>query len=59
MAQAIRPAVQLYEQLFSEEQQMQVIGLQNLKTYLVDGGSIFPLVQKGVPGLVREYGLSV
>ncbi len=59
MAQAIRPTVQLYEQLFSEEQQIHGIGLQNLKTYLVQGGSIFPLVQKGVPGLVREYGLSV
>ncbi|MFJ7314055.1 Tc toxin subunit A [Pseudomonas sp. NPDC098747] len=59
MAQAPRPTVLLYEQLFSEEQHAQDAGLLSLKTYLAEGGSIFPLVQKGAPGLVREYGLSV
>ncbi|VVO73481.1 hypothetical protein PS898_01426 [Pseudomonas fluorescens] len=58
MAQGTRPSVQLYDQLFSGDQQAQEISLQKLKTYLEQGGSIFPLVQKGVPGLAREYGLS-
>lgn len=53
-----RPPVQMFEQLFGEEQATMDAGLQQLKAYLSGGGSIFPLVRKGVPGLVREYALS-
>ncbi|MBC8996615.1 virulence plasmid 28 protein [Pseudomonas sp. N40(2020)] len=54
MVDSRRPVLQLFDQLFAEEQQVQNIGLENLKTYLEQGGSIFPLVEKGVQGLVRE-----
>ncbi|MHC8373412.1 Tc toxin subunit A [Pseudomonas sp. MDT1-85] len=57
MVDSRRPALQLVDQLFSEEQQVQNIGLKNLQTYLEKGGSIFPLVEKGVQGLVREQRL--
>ncbi|WP_434766527.1 Tc toxin subunit A [Pseudomonas triticicola] len=59
MVDSRRPALQLFDQLFSEEQQVQSIGLKNLKTYLEDGGSIFPLVEKGAQSLIREQQLSV
>jgi hypothetical protein len=50
-----RPASQLFTQVFSEEQLTQYAGLQ---AYLDAGGSIFPLVEKGVRGLVTDYGVS-
>lgn len=59
MVDSRRPALQLFDQLFSEEQQVQNVGLKNLETYLENGGSIFPLVEKGVQGLVREQQLSL
>ncbi|WLH34479.1 Tc toxin subunit A [Pseudomonas sp. FP2196] len=55
MVDSRRPALQLFDELFAEEQQVQNIGLENLKTYLEQGGSIFPLVEKGVQSLVREH----
>ncbi|HWH86959.1 MAG TPA: Tc toxin subunit A [Pseudomonas sp.] len=59
MVDSRRPALQLFDQLFSEEQHVQDIGLKNLETYLETGGSIFLLVEKGVQSLVRELQLSV
>ena len=50
-----RPASQLLSQVFSEEKLTQYT---DLATYLEDGGSIFPLVEKGVQGLVREFKVS-
>lgn len=50
-----RPASQLLSQVFSEKQLTQYA---DLGTYLEQGGSIFPLVEKGVQGLVRDYGVS-
>lgn len=58
MADSRRPALQMFDQLFGDEQHAQNLGLDNLKTYLEQGGSIFPLVEKGVQGLVREQRLS-
>ncbi|APV38754.1 hypothetical protein PFAS1_05160 [Pseudomonas frederiksbergensis] len=51
-----RPALQLFEQTFS--QQVQHEGYASLATYLESGGSIFPLVEQGVGGLMRTYGLT-
>lgn len=51
-----RPALQLFEQTFSQQRQRQ--GYASLQTYLQDGGSIFPLVEQGVRGLMRTYGLA-
>ncbi|VVO78480.1 Tc toxin subunit A [Pseudomonas fluorescens] len=50
-----RPASQLLNQVFSEEQRTQYTAL---NTYIEDGGSIFPLVEKGVQGLVRDFNVS-
>ncbi|WP_223511807.1 Tc toxin subunit A [Pseudomonas sp. GL-B-19] len=50
-----RPVSQLLNQVFSEEQRAQYAAL---NTYIEDGGSIFPLVEKGVQGLVKEYNVS-
>ncbi|KAA0986047.1 Tc toxin subunit A [Pseudomonas sp. ANT_J28] len=50
-----RPALQLLNQVFSEQQLTQYA---DLGTYLEKGGSIFPLVEKGVQGLVRDYCIS-
>jgi len=50
-----RPALQLLNQVFSEQQLTQYAGL---GTYLREGGSIFSLVEKGVQGLVMDYGIS-
>jgi len=49
-----RPAVQLLKQVFSEQKCSQY---GELTTYLEQGGSIVTLVEKGVPGLVRDYGV--
>lgn len=57
MADSRRPAVQLFEQLFGEEKQSRDAGLESLRQYLEEGGSIFPLVEKGVQGLVLEHTL--
>lgn len=58
MADPRRPGLQLYEQLFPEETHAQDAGLQQLKTYLKDGGSILPLVEKGVLHLCSRYQLT-
>ncbi|MDR9754609.1 Tc toxin subunit A [Pseudomonas sp. SZMC_28357] len=50
-----RPALQLFEQAFSQPSQRQRYA--GLATYLSDG-SIFPLVEQGVRGLVRTYALT-
>lgn len=50
-----RPALQLFDQLFEDGQKVQDVGLQNLGAYLEEGGSIFPLVELGVEGLVRTH----
>ncbi|MFJ4606061.1 Tc toxin subunit A [Pseudomonas atacamensis] len=59
MVDSRRPALQLFDELFSEEQRAQNVGLQNLETYLKNGGSIYPLVEKGVQCMVQEHQLSV
>ena len=51
-----RPALQLFEQTFSQQAQHQ--GYASLATYLESGGSVFPLVEQGVGGLMRTYGLT-
>lgn len=51
-----RPALQLFEQTFSQQEQLE--GCARLATYLKDGGSIFPLVEQGVRGLMRTYGVT-
>ncbi|WP_460158213.1 Tc toxin subunit A [Pseudomonas sp. S3_C06] len=58
MADPRRPGLQLYEQLFPDETYAQDAGLQQLKTYLKDGGSILPLVEKGVAHLSSKYQLT-
>jgi len=50
-----RPASQLLTQVFSEQQLQQY---STLRTYLDEGGSIFPLVETGERGLVKDYGVS-
>ncbi|RON43148.1 Tc toxin subunit A [Pseudomonas frederiksbergensis] len=50
-----RAIQQLFEQVFDEEQRATYA---NLSTYIQQDGSIFPLVERGVQGLVRDYGLS-
>ncbi|MFJ2480936.1 Tc toxin subunit A [Pseudomonas sp. NPDC087598] len=57
MADSRRPALQLFAQLFGEGQHVQNTGLKKLQSYLEQEGSIFPLVEKGVQGLVRELEL--
>lgn len=53
----VSPSLQLFEQVFSEEDQREKYA--DLNAYLEAGGSVFPLVEKGVAGLVRDFGLSV
>ncbi|MBV4550569.1 virulence plasmid 28 protein [Pseudomonas sp. SWRI102] len=50
-----RPVVQLMNQLFSQKQLGEYPAL---RTYIEADGSIFPLVEKGVRGLVRDYGVT-
>ena len=50
-----RPALQLLTQVFSDQQ---LTAYATLQTYLEEGGSIFALVEKGVQGLVRDFGVS-
>ena len=51
----IRPTQQLFQQVFSEKQRTSYA---DLNAYIEAGGSIFPLVEKGVQGLVRDYNVS-
>jgi len=51
-----RPAAQLLRQVFTDEQIKKECAA--LAKYLDKGGSIFPLVEKGVQGLVREFDVS-
>lgn len=50
----IRPAQQLLAQMFSDEQRESYA---EFSTYLESGGSIFPLVERGVQGLINDYRL--
>jgi len=50
-----RPAVQLLSRVFGDDQSGEYTPLQ---AYLADGGSIFPLVERGVQGLMKQYDLS-
>lgn len=51
-----RPALQLFEQAFSQPSQRE--GYAGLATYLSEGKSIFPLVEQGVRGLMQTYELT-
>lgn len=51
-----RPAEQMYEQLFPTGARRQEYP--DLQAYLSQGGSIFPLVEKGIQGLVKDYRMS-
>ncbi|VVM63309.1 Tc toxin subunit A [Pseudomonas fluorescens] len=59
MTVASRPVVQMFEQIFGEAHITENAGLGKLRSYLEQGGSIFPLVEKGAQALVSEYQLSV
>jgi hypothetical protein len=49
----------MFEQIFGEAQITENAGLEKLRSYLEQGGSIFPLVEKGAQALVSEHQLSV
>ncbi|MFJ5239494.1 Tc toxin subunit A [Pseudomonas neuropathica] len=57
MADSLRPAAQLFIQLFGEQTSTAQNRLSKLWSYVEEGGSFFPLVEKGIPVLVGEYGL--
>jgi len=57
MADTLRPAQQLLDQLFGEPALVTNTGLNKLRTDLQDS-SIFPLVKRGAEGLINQYGLS-
>lgn len=50
-----RPSLQMFEQVFPS---LRGAEYSTLKQYLEDGKSVFPLVEKGVPGLVADFGLT-
>lgn len=50
-----RPSLQMFEQVFPS---LRGAEYSTLKHYLEDGKSVFPLVEKGVSGLVADFGLS-
>jgi len=52
----LRPAAELYERLFATRTRRKKYPA--LHTYLTQGGSIFPLVEKGVDSLVKDYRMS-
>jgi len=52
-----RPPLELFEQVFGKEQRFK--RLSGLRTWLADGKSIFPLVEKGPRGLVKDFGISL
>jgi hypothetical protein len=49
------PALQMLDQVFDEEQRARC---PELRQYFEEGGSIFPLVEKGLDRLVRGYGVT-
>ncbi|MCU1751292.1 Tc toxin subunit A [Pseudomonas sp. 6D_7.1_Bac1] len=51
-----RPLQRLFEEVFPEEVQRKKYGA--LSAYIEQDGSVFPLVEKGAKGLVRDFGLS-
>lgn len=57
MADSLRPAAQLFIQLFGQQTSTAQNRLSKLWSYVEEGGSFFPLVEKGIPLLVGEYGL--
>ncbi|KHA71090.1 virulence plasmid 28 protein [Pseudomonas chlororaphis] len=57
MADSLRPAAQLFIQLFGEQTPAVQNRLSKLWSYVEQGGSFFPLVEKGLAVLVGEYGL--
>ncbi|WP_434709708.1 virulence plasmid 28 protein [Pseudomonas sp. R1-1] len=57
MADSLRPAAQLFIQLFGEQTSTAQTRLSKLWSYIEQGGSIFPLVEKGLAVLVGEFGL--
>ncbi|WP_339495159.1 MULTISPECIES: Tc toxin subunit A [unclassified Pseudomonas] len=57
MADSLRPAAQLFIQLFGQQTSTAQNRLSKLWSYVEEGGSFFPLVEKGIPVLVGEYGL--
>lgn len=57
MADSLRPAAQLFIQLFGEQPTTAQNRLSKLWSYVEQGGSFFPLVEKGLAVLVGEYGL--
>ena len=59
MADSRSPGLQLFHELFPpEENIVPNAALEKLKAYLEAGGSIFPLVEKGVSGMVRDEQVS-
>ncbi|WP_085689483.1 MULTISPECIES: Tc toxin subunit A [unclassified Pseudomonas] len=52
----LRPAEELYERLFATRTRRKKYPA--LHTYLTKGGSIFPLVENGIDGLVKDYRMS-
>jgi hypothetical protein len=52
----LRPAAELYERLFATRTRRKKYPA--LQTYLTQGGSIFPLVENGIDGLVKDYRMS-
>ncbi len=52
----LRPAAELYERLFATRTRRKKYPA--LHTYLTQGGSIFPLVENGIDGLVKDYRMS-
>ena len=57
MADSLRPAAQLFIQLFGEQTSTAQNRLSKLWSYVEQGGAFFPLVEKGLTVLVGEYGL--
>ncbi|WP_448725031.1 Tc toxin subunit A [Pseudomonas farris] len=46
------PVLELFQQVFEDEKPVE------LEAYLKEGGSIFPLVEKGFQALISEYGVN-
>lgn len=57
MVDSRRPALQLLDQLFGNQQYLKDTALRKLGIYLEQGGSIFPLVEGGARFLESEFGL--
>ncbi|MGY2438676.1 Tc toxin subunit A [Pseudomonas sp. SDO52101_S400] len=52
-----RPSLVLFEQVFGKQHSLKKFS--GLKAWLERGESIFPLVEKGPEGLVRDFGISL